>query len=226
MLRVGLTGDLGSGKSTVAQMLQERGAVIFSSDDMGRQLMQPGHEVFEQIVERFGAEIVGEDGKLDRAKLAALAFDAKQPRLEELNAIVHPAVLAAQAGMLDALERKEPRAIAVVESALIFSTKHALATRGSDEHASEGSRRQRFDCIVMVTAPEAAKIARYVQRIAGSRQLSLEQRTALEDDARHRLRAQDNAAFARECVLLINDGDLKQLQQHVDALWRMLVELQ
>ncbi len=91
MLRVGLTGELGSGKSTVARMLAERGAVVLSSDEMGRALMQPGQPVYAQIVATFGNEVIAADGSLDRKKLAALAFDAKQPRVEELNALVHPA---------------------------------------------------------------------------------------------------------------------------------------
>ena len=76
MLRVGLTGDLGSGKSTVARMLAERGAVVLSSDEMGRALMQPGQRVYAAIVATFGSEIVAADGTLDRKKLATLAFDA------------------------------------------------------------------------------------------------------------------------------------------------------
>ena len=80
MLRVGLTGDLGSGKSTAARMLAERGAVVLSSDEMGRALMQPGQPAYAQIVAAFGSEVVAADGSLDRAKLAALAFDAKQPQ--------------------------------------------------------------------------------------------------------------------------------------------------
>ena len=105
MLRAGLTGDLGSGKSTVARMLAERGAVVLSSDEMGRALMQPGERVFAEIVAKFGSEVVAADGTLDRKRLAALAFDAKKPRVEELNAIVHPAVIDAQAERLVELER-------------------------------------------------------------------------------------------------------------------------
>ena len=96
MLRVGLTGDLGSGKSTVARMLAERGAVVLSSDEMGRALMQPGERPYAQIIAAFGSGIVAADGSLDRRKLAALAFDARNPRVDELNAIIHPAVIEIQ----------------------------------------------------------------------------------------------------------------------------------
>ena len=80
MLRVGLTGDLGSGKSTVARMLAERGAVVFSSDEMGRELMQPGQAVYAEIVRVFGPEVVAADGGLDRSRLAAMAFDRANPQ--------------------------------------------------------------------------------------------------------------------------------------------------
>ena len=138
MLRVGLTGDLGSGKSTVGRMLAERGAVVLSSDEMGRALMQPGQTVFAEIVAKFGAGVLAVDGTLDRHKLAALAFDPVRPRVEELNEIVHPAVIDAQAEHLAKLTKTNPHAIVVIESALIFST----------THVREGTWRGRFDRIL------------------------------------------------------------------------------
>jgi dephospho-CoA kinase len=74
MLRVGLTGGLGSGKSTVAAMLRELGAEVIEADELGRALMEPGQPVFSAIVEHFGAEVVGPDGRLNRARLAEMAF--------------------------------------------------------------------------------------------------------------------------------------------------------
>jgi dephospho-CoA kinase len=149
-LRVGLTGGLGSGKSTVAALLAARGAHILSADDLGRQLMEPGTSVFEAIVQRFGLEVVQPDGRLDRATLARISF--AENRVEELNAIVHPATIALQGEMTAALFAREPSAIVVVESALIFETKYG-----------EGWR-ERFDCLVLVTAPEEQKIARFIAR--------------------------------------------------------------
>jgi dephospho-CoA kinase len=212
MLRIGLTGDLGSGKSTVARMLAERGAVIFSSDAMGRALMQPGQAVYAAIVARFGPEVLAAGGNLDRGKLAALAFDRNHPRVEELNAIVHPAVLAAQAEELATLATANPQAIAVVESALIFSTAFAPA----------GSWRARFDRILLVTAPEDQKIARFIDRAAAGRALSVDERSSLEVDARRRLALQHNEDYAADCLVLHNDGDIEQLEAQVDAVWREL----
>jgi dephospho-CoA kinase len=209
MLRVGLTGDLGSGKSTVARMLAERGAVVFSSDAMGRELMEPGQAVYAEIVRAFGPGVVGADGGLERSRLAALAFDHANPRVEELNAIVHPAVLALQAEKLEELAKVSPEAIAVVESALIFSTKYAAA----------GSWRGRFDRILLVTAPEDVKVERFVDRAAAGRVLSVDERAALEADARRRLAVQRNDEYAGDCLVLHNDGDIEQLEVQVEAVW-------
>src|SRR4051794_20423802 len=128
MLRVGLTGSLGSGKSTVATMLRELGAEVIEADELGRTLMEPGQVVHEQIVRTFGPEVVGPDGRLDRARLAKLAFE--EGRLDELNAIVHPAVIAAQQEWMEQVFARDPAAVAVVESALIFEVERDARARG------------------------------------------------------------------------------------------------
>jgi dephospho-CoA kinase len=213
MLRVGLTGELGSGKSTVARMLAEHGAVVLSSDEMGRAMMQPGHPVFAQIVERFGPAILNADGTLNRHALAHLAFDPKNPRIEELNAIIHPAVIAAQAEKIAELARTQPHAIVVVESALIFSTKHAR----------DGSWGSRFDCILLVTAPDELKIERFIKRSASTST----SKAALRDDARRRIEAQ-RARVPSDipCYTVANDDSVADLQQKVDALWSQLIALE
>jgi dephospho-CoA kinase len=211
MVRIGLTGDLGSGKSTVARMVAERGAVVFSSDEMGRRLMQPGQDVYTAILRHFGSGVLASDGSLDRRELTNLAF--QHGRAEELNAIVHPAVIAEQARLLAELEREQPNAVAVVESALIFTTQHAPA----------GSWHTRFDRIWLVTAPDDQKIARFVDRAAAGRPLSADDRSTLEDDARRRLMLQrSNADYASQCLVLHNDGDIEQLEAQVQAAWQEL----
>src|ERR1700756_3094438 len=106
MLRVGLTGGLGSGKSTVGQMFAARGVYVISADEVGRLLMQPGEVVYQRIVAHFGPEVVRGDGTLNRPLLAELAF--RQGRLDELNQIVHPAVIAAQEKWAEELFAREP----------------------------------------------------------------------------------------------------------------------
>jgi dephospho-CoA kinase len=212
MLRVGLTGGLGSGKSTAAQRFAELGAVVFSADEIGRELMQPGEAVYAAIVAHFGAGVVKADGALDRSALARIAFT--DGRLEELNAIVHPAVIARQAELMDEVAVRDPDAVAIVESALIFETKYG---------GEEGWHR-RFDRLIFVSAPEELKIARFVARAAGRKTLGEEARRALEAEARQRRSRQidDESKAARCDFVLTNDGTMEQLQAQVDALWPVL----
>src|SRR5580658_648217 len=128
MLRVGLTGGLGSGKSTVSAYLRELGAEVIEADELGRALMEPGQLVFDEIVEVFGPEVLTPEGRLDRVKLADLAF--RGGRLQELNSIVHPAVIAAQGDWMRVVFARNPKAIAVVESALIFEVEREARLRG------------------------------------------------------------------------------------------------
>ncbi len=114
MLRVGLTGGLGSGKSTVATILRECGARVIESDALGRALMQPGQPVFQAIVQHFGRQVLLEDGTLNRRVLADIAF--QQGRARELSLLVHPAVIAAQEKWMRELFARHPGAVAVVES--------------------------------------------------------------------------------------------------------------
>ena len=164
MLRVGLTGGLGSGKSTAAAMFAELGAYVLSADEIARTLMQPGEAVYAAIVAHFGRSVVREDGTgtevLDRVALARIAFG--EGRIEELNAIVHPATIARQAALIEKIAARDPDAVTVVESALIFETKHG----GADGWQT------RFDRIIFVRASEALQIARFVDRSARGKDLS------------------------------------------------------
>ncbi len=154
MLRVGLTGGLGSGKSTVAAILRELGAHVVEADALGRTLMEPGHAVYAQIVRAFGSEVVNPDGTLNRPRLAELAFAGG--RLNELNAIVHPAVIAAQQQWMDEVFARDPAAVAVVESALIFEVERDARARGEQEGVLADWRR-RFDRILLLTVPTTSK---------------------------------------------------------------------
>jgi len=163
MLRVGLTGGLGSGKSTVAAILRELGAEVVEADELGRALMEPGQAVFSTIVEHFGAEVVGPDGRLKRARLAEMAF--KEGRLQELNAIIHPAVLAAEERWMEQVFERNPAAVAVVESALIFEVERDARLRG-ESGTLLANWLKHLDRIVLVTAPDEMKIARYIARVS------------------------------------------------------------
>jgi|ERR1035437_4529157 dephospho-CoA kinase len=217
MLRIGLTGGLGSGKSTVADTLRALGAEVIEADELGRALMEPGQPVFSEIVRVFGRETVGPDGRLNRARLAELAFQGG--RVNDLNAIVHPAVIAAQRLWMDQVFARNPAAVAVVESALIFEVERDARARGESETVLADWRR-RIDRIVVVTAPDELKIARYGARISPTGA----GREAAEADARLRLAHQipDAIKAARADYIIDNAGDKEDLRVQVEELWRRL----
>jgi dephospho-CoA kinase len=231
MLRVGLTGGLGSGKSTVAAALRELGAEVIEADELGRALMEPGQTVYAEIVRAFGPEVVDPDGRLNRARLAEMAFQGG--RLNELNAIVHPAVIAAQRDWMDRVFAFNPFAVAVVESALIFEVERDARARGESETVLADWRR-RLDRIVVVTAPDEVKIARYAARISSAEagrkagvpgdRSSSPGWEAAEADARQRLARQipDADKAARADYILENAGDKAALRSQVEALWQRL----
>jgi dephospho-CoA kinase len=232
MLRVGLTSGLGSGKSTAARLFAALGAHVLQSDAIGRELMEPGQAVYAAIVDHFGNGVVQPDGRLDRVALAKIAFD--DGRVEELNAIVHPAVIARQAALSEAIFQKDRRAIVMVESALIFETKYGETNYGETKYGETnyggsrvtgGSRwRRRFDRIILVTAPEEVKIARFVARCAAGETITEERRAKLEAEARSRLAQQipDEQKSALCNYVLTNGGPLTELEWQVDQLWPIL----
>ena len=217
MLRVGLTGGLGSGKSTVAAALRALGAEVIEADELGRTLMEPGQPVFAEILRVFGPEVVSPDGRLNRARLAELAFQGG--RLNELNAIVHPAVIASERRWMDQVFARNPAAVAVFESALIFEAERDARDRGERESVLAEWRR-RMDRIVVVTAPDAQKIARYAARICPTGV----GRAAAEADARLRLAHQipDAVKAARSDYVIDNAGDTEFLRAQVHELWQRL----
>ena len=219
MLRVGLTGGLGSGKSTVAAYLRELGAEVIEADTLGRALMEPGQAVYKEIVQVFGPEIVGGDGRLNRARLAERVFQGG--RLQELNAIVHPATIALQQQWMEEVFRRNPAAVAVVESALIFEVVRDACARG-DKDSVMANFRRRIDRVIVVIAPDELKIKRYAARITPD---GVGRATA-EADARVRLAHQvpDAEKAAQADYVLNNAGDKAALRAQVETLWPKLRE--
>ena len=229
MLRVGLTGSLGSGKSTAAQMFAAHGAHVLSSDEVARNLMQPGLPVYAAIVERFGPSVVAPGGQLDRAALTRIAF--QDGRIEELNAIIHPPTIARQAQLIAEIAAHSPEAVVLVESALIFETKYSETKPGNeighnDENApaEAGGWHKRFDRLILIRASEDRKLARFVARASGSAPLTPETRSALEAEGRRRLARQidDDRKAALSDYVLINNDSLDDLRTQIDALWPIL----
>jgi dephospho-CoA kinase len=200
MLRVGLTGGVACGKTTVAKMLRQRGAYILLADKLAHDLMRPGETVYAGVVERFGSGILNEDGTISRPKLAELAFAG---RIQELNALVHPAVLEAEDRWMDEVGRGDPAAITVCEAALLY----------------EAGGHGRFDRMIVVTCPFESKVRRFAQRVG----ITFE---AARADVERRMRAQwpDEAKAARADYVIENSGALEDTERQVEKLWQQLRE--
>jgi dephospho-CoA kinase len=206
MLRVGLTGGLGSGKSTVAGMFDQLGAAVISADQLGRRLMQPGEPVYAAIVQRFGPAVVRGDGSLDRKALARLAFQDNQA--DALNHIVHPAVVDAEEEWMRGVFAADAARVAIVESALIFEV---------EKWGTAPGWTQRFDKLILVTVPDEVKVERFVARMSGSE--------GAETDARARIAAQisDQEKAARCDFVIDNTGSVEQTRKVVEEIYRELV---
>lgn len=144
--RVGITGSIASGKSTVARRLKDRGIPVIDLDKVGHEVLRKRHEAFEPVVEAFGEGILGEDGEIDRKKLGALVFADPAAR-ERLNQIMHPRIRAEEARRIDAMAEAGETAVAT-EAALLIET----------------GQRRRFDLFVVVGCAPEIQTARLIKR--------------------------------------------------------------
>ncbi|MCL2779989.1 MAG: dephospho-CoA kinase [Actinomycetia bacterium] len=192
-MRIGLTGGVGAGKSTVAALLAAHGAVVIDADALARDVVRRGTDGFAAVVRRFGAEMVAADGELDRPRLAALVF-ADPAALADLNAIVHPLVAQRSAALL---------ARAGADDVVVYDVPLLVENRlGGD-----------FDFVVVVEAPMALRLARLAER--GLPEAQARARIAAQaSDAERR-------AVADEVV--VNDDSRAALAARVDALWGRLM---
>jgi dephospho-CoA kinase len=195
VLRVGLTGGVACGKSTVARMFADLGARITDADAITHELYRPGQDVYHELVKRFGQEIVKPSGELDRAKLAAAAFDGG--RVEELNKIVHPAVIRQQEQWMREIGAKDPYAVAIVEAALIF----------------EAGAKDRFDKIIVVTCKPAQKIARFAQRTGMSKE-----EAQADVERRHKAQMPDEQKARRADFVIDNSGPVEATRHQVERI--------
>jgi dephospho-CoA kinase len=147
MLRVGLTGGIGSGKTFVGRALEDLGGHLIQADELGHQVLQPGGEAYAPVLAEFGASILAGGGEIDRRALAALVFESPE-RLQRLNALIHPAVMRLEEERIAALARTDPDSIAIVEAAILIET---------------GSYK-RFDKLIVVICQPEQQIERAVKR--------------------------------------------------------------
>jgi dephospho-CoA kinase len=151
VLKVGLTGGIAVGKSVVGEMFAACGVHVIQADEIAHQLIQPGEAVYREVVAHFGSAILNPDGRVNRASLAELAFGGPDhpSRVEELNQIIHPAVIRRQEEWMADVGRRDPRAIAMVEAALILEARMAKG----------------FDRLIVVTCRPEQRIDRWARRL-------------------------------------------------------------
>jgi len=194
MLLVGLTGGIGSGKSTVARMLEKRGAVVFDADVLARQAVAPGTPGFENVVERFGPNVLAPGGGLDREALGSIVFADPAAR-RDLEGIVHPEVRRMFAEGCE--EYRDSDRVVVFSAPLLVETGMHTA----------------FDLLIVVSAPVATQIER-LMRDRGMPERAVQARI----DAQLPLEAKAEVAD----VLVDNEGTLQDLEGQVDRVWRDL----
>ncbi len=197
MVEFAITGGIGSGKSTVAAALVQRGVKLIDADEIVRELQKPGGEVFIRLVEAFGEEVIGVNGELDRQKLADLAFSSPQ-ELAKLNSIVHPSVGKEMAARREALAKDGH--LVLIDIPLLVTPEGELARKEYNDFAGK----------IIVDCEEELAVERLV-KFRGFR----------EDDARARIAKQANRdqrlPFAD--YVIDNNGDNSALELQVDECW-------
>jgi len=195
VLLVGLTGGIGSGKSTVAAALGRRGATVIDADQVARQVVEPGGPAYAALVERFGPAVLHPDGTVDRPALAALVFADRDARAD-LNAITHPAIGAVILERVAELAASD--GVVVLEIPLLDAG---------------ARRRYHLDAVIVVDAPVEVAVDRLVA-----------QRGLERDDARARVRAQISREERRSLADLVidNAGDRRRLEAEVTRAWRWI----
>jgi dephospho-CoA kinase len=195
MLLIGLTGNIASGKSTVARLLSERGATIIDADVLARRVVEPGMPAFDEIVKRWGESVVAPDGGLDRDALRRLVFSDHE-QLEQLNEIVHPEVAAYRDRLVDEARHRGDRMV-VCDIPLLFE-------RGMVDD---------FDRIVLVDAPRPVRL----ERLMRERGLS-------ETESMDMIIAQMPAELkrARADYIIDNVGTVRELEERVSEVWQAL----
>jgi dephospho-CoA kinase len=203
LLKVGLTGGIASGKSVVGEMFVALGAHLVQADQISHRLMRPGQPVYDEVVRHFGRGILNPDLSVNRANLAEAAFgSAKQPsRIQELNRIVHPAVIRSQDEWMEEMERQNPNAVAMVEAALILEA-------GAAKH---------FDCLIVVTCSDEQRVARFAAR----QKLSLEE---ARREVERRMAAQLPEAEKVKAAdyVIDNSSSVEHTQEQVQRIWEKL----
>jgi dephospho-CoA kinase len=194
MLRVGLTGGIGSGKSTVSARLAELGAVVLDADKAARAVVEPGTPGLAAITAAFGAGVLGADGSLDRARLAGIVFN-DEAALGRLNAITHPLIREWIAAAEEAAIQAEGDDVVLVHDVALLA---------------EWGRAKEFDLVIVVDVPAETQL----ERLTGPRGMA-------EEQARARMAAQATREerLAVADIVIDNSGSRENLDRRVDEVW-------
>jgi len=193
-MKVGLTGGIGAGKSTVADLFSQKGAVVIRSDELARQVIEPQTPGFQQVIDRFGEDFVNYEGYIDRAKLAQTVFQ-DDAALKDLENIVHPLVRSKTNQIID---QHTSETIIVNEIPLLLEKKMESL----------------FDFLVIVISSEKNRLERLSQRGLTTEQATARMSKQVSDDERK----------AAADFLIVNDGNLDQLEADVEKIWQTLQE--
>ena len=193
-MKVGLTGGIGAGKSTVADLFSQKGAVVIRSDELARQVIEPQTPGFQQVIARFGKDFVNSEGYIDRAKLAQIVFQ-DDAALKDLENIVHPLVRSKTNQIMD---QHTSETIIVNEIPLLLEKKMESL----------------FDFLVIVISSEKNRLERLAQRGLTTEQATARMAKQVSDDERK----------AAADFLIVNDGNLDQLEADVEKIWQTLQE--
>jgi dephospho-CoA kinase len=208
LLKVGLTGGIAAGKSVVGEMFVALGARLVQADRIAHSLMRPGEAVYNEVVRHFGREILNPDGSVNREKLAEVAFGSatvpegkRTARIEELNRIVHPAVIRSQDEWMQQMGIQDRHAVAIVEAALLL----------------EAGAAKSFDRMIVVTCRAEQRVERFAARLRidlDTARKEVERRMAAQIPDEEKIKAAD--------YVIDNSGSLDETREQVSTVWQQL----
>jgi dephospho-CoA kinase len=210
LLKVGLTGGIAAGKSTVGEMFVALGAHLILADEIAHQLMRPGQAVYREVVRHFGPEILHANGTINRARLAEVVFGThssenveKPSRSQQLNEIVHPAVIEYHDSWMEEVGRSDLQAVAMVEAALLL----------------EAGAGKSFDRLLVVTCRPEQRIERWARR------RNVDPESARKEVARRMaVQLPDEEKIKSADYVIDNSGSLDATRQRVGWIYRELQE--
>ena len=196
MLLIGVTGGIACGKTEVAEVFRKKGAIVLSGDQIGKEVVEKEGTVLKQLVHAFGQDILNKNGTLDRRKLGEIAFASEESR-DKLNRIIHPHLLKELRGRIQNIEEENPRAVVVIDAALIF----------------EWGLEKELDHLIFVESKEENKIRRLQKEKGYSKKEALD-----------RIKSQlpEKVKEKKADVVIRNDEGLAELRTAADGVWRFI----